>query len=157
MHPWCTVVASFVCGRSPWPMPTLLDVLGWCPSGWGSLPTGWGSLLACRVLPACRMMIGPCPPTVWLGLSAHRMIGYAGTTFPFTVRVNIIDVPLAPLGLYVNVLSQGCPLDESLLLSRSVSMYISATWVCLYPGISPLRKKKALNSHRIVHNVQILS
>ena len=61
LHP-LYVGVSLTDAHSPW-------CPGWCPSGWGlclpvgsCLPTGWGSLLVCH-------MIGPCLPTVCLGLA----------------------------------------------------------------------------------------
>ena len=51
------LVVTFVCGRSPWPMPALLDALVGALEGEGLCPPGWGL----------------CLPR-WLGLAARRMI-----------------------------------------------------------------------------------
>ena len=79
------LVVTFVCGRSPWSMPALLDVLvgalegeGLCPPGWGSLPTGVGSLLA----PDWALL-----PAIWLCV-LYRY------PFPFCHK-GYADVPLA--------------------------------------------------------------
>ena len=71
------LVVTFVCGRSPWPMPALLDVLvgalegeGLCPAGWGSLLVPWLGLAARHMICVSRtedlcLPVGSCLPAGW--------------------------------------------------------------------------------------------
>ena len=80
------LVVTLVCGRSPWPMPTLLDALVGALAGEGLCPPGEGLCLP----------IGPCLPAIWwLGLVcspydwAFPPTIWLSTSplFPFAIRV----------------------------------------------------------------------
>ena len=80
------LVVTFVCGRSPWPMPALLDVLvgalegeGLCPPGWGLCLPRWLGLAARRMIGPCRPLYdlrvpGSCLPAVGWGLCLPRTL-----------------------------------------------------------------------------------
>ena len=130
------LVVAFVCGRSPWPMPALLDVLvgalegeGLCPPGgvlclspdWALPPAVW---FACPILRISACLSGlACPPG---GVSASPVL------FPFCRKGYVSMCRLyQSLSLYHRVVSLS-------FRQECINVFL---WVCLYPGISPLWKK----------------